>query len=96
MILFDFIVNNEHPSLPGHFPNNPIVPGAIIIEKVIQKLSELETPKEVTTLLAIKFIKPILPNQKVAVLCKNISPTLLSFECSTDGKVSVLGRLSTR
>jgi 3-hydroxymyristoyl/3-hydroxydecanoyl-(acyl carrier protein) dehydratase len=33
MILFDFIINNEHPSLPGHFPNNPIVPGAIIIEK---------------------------------------------------------------
>ncbi|SHN90864.1 hypothetical protein [bacterium endosymbiont of Bathymodiolus sp. 5 South] len=96
MILFDFIINNEHPSLSGHFPDNPIVPGAIIVEKVIQGLSELETPKEVITLIAIKFIKPILPNQKVAVLCKNISPTLLSFECSVDGKVSVLGRLSIK
>jgi 3-hydroxymyristoyl/3-hydroxydecanoyl-(acyl carrier protein) dehydratase len=46
MILFDFIINNEHPSLSGHFPDNPIVPGAIIVEKVIQGLSELETPKE--------------------------------------------------
>jgi 3-hydroxymyristoyl/3-hydroxydecanoyl-(acyl carrier protein) dehydratase len=83
MILFDFIINNEHPSLPGHFPNNPIVPGAIIIEKVIQKLSELETPKEVTTLLAIKFIKPILPNQKVTIgrkiidMLKNLNKAML-------------------
>jgi hypothetical protein len=46
----------ERPLNDSLFPpiltksNNPIVPGAIIIEKVIQKLSELETPKEVTTL----------------------------------------------
>jgi 3-hydroxymyristoyl/3-hydroxydecanoyl-(acyl carrier protein) dehydratase len=39
----DFIINNEHPSLSGHFPDNPIVPGAIIVEKVIQGLSGLAT-----------------------------------------------------
>jgi 3-hydroxymyristoyl/3-hydroxydecanoyl-(acyl carrier protein) dehydratase len=55
MILFDFIIDNEHPSLSGHFPDNPIVPGAIIVEKVIQGLSELETPKEVITLITIKY-----------------------------------------
>jgi 3-hydroxymyristoyl/3-hydroxydecanoyl-(acyl carrier protein) dehydratase len=37
--------------LSGHFPDNPIVPGAIIVEKVIQGLSELETPKEVIMLI---------------------------------------------
>jgi 3-hydroxymyristoyl/3-hydroxydecanoyl-(acyl carrier protein) dehydratase len=37
----------------GHFPDNPIVPGAIIVEKVIQGLSELETPKEVIMLITI-------------------------------------------
>jgi hypothetical protein len=45
------------PPLMVLVKNNPIVPGAIIVEKVIQGLSELETPKEVITLITIKFNK---------------------------------------
>lgn len=33
-IVLTRIIRADHPSLPGHFPNAPIVPGVIILEEV--------------------------------------------------------------
>lgn len=32
---FKFVISNEHPSLAGHFPNNPIVPGVVILDYIL-------------------------------------------------------------
>ena len=59
----------------GHFPNNPIVPGVIIIEAMAQTASivvsyKLKEFKEKSVLFMsvnkAKFRKPIFPNEKVS------------------------------
>ena len=92
MISFDFIVNSSHPSIPGHFPGNPIVPGAVIIENVIKAFSRLDDSREIASLSTVKFIKPIGVNQKVDVNFLSISTELISFECVSNNVVLVLGR----
>jgi len=92
MISFDFIVNSSHPSISGHFPGNPIVPGAVIIENVIKVFSRSNDPREITSLSTVKFIKPIEVNQKVDVNFLSISTELISFECVSNNVVLVLGR----
>ena len=92
MISFDFIVNSSHPSISGHFPGNPIVPGAVIIENVIKVFSRSNDSREITSLSTVKFIKPIEVNQKVDVNFLSISTELISFECISNNVVSVLGR----
>jgi len=92
MISFDFIVNSSHPSISGHFPGNPIVPGAVIIENVIKVFSRSNDSKEITSLSTVKFIKPIEVNQKVDVNFLSISTELISFECVSNNVVLVLGR----
>jgi len=92
MISFDFIVSSSHPSIPGHFPGNPIVPGAVIIENVIQAFSRLDDFKKVVSISTVKFIKPIEVNQKVDVNFLSISTELISFECVSNNVVLVLGR----
>jgi 3-hydroxymyristoyl/3-hydroxydecanoyl-(acyl carrier protein) dehydratase len=92
MISFDFIVNSSHPSISGHFPGNPIVPGAVIIENVIKVFSRSNDSREITSLSTVKFIKPIEVNQKVDVNFLSISTELISFECVSNNVVLVLGR----
>ena len=59
----------------GHFPNNPIVPGVIIVEAMAQTAGivvsyKLKEFKEKSVLFMsvnkAKFRKPILPNEKVS------------------------------
>ena len=86
----------------GHFPNNPIVPGVIIIEAMAQTAGivvsyKLKEFKEKSVLFMsvnkAKFRKPVLPNEQVTFEVKFINSVrdVYKFEgiCFKDGiKVS--------
>tara|TARA_Y100000590_G_C15720395_1_gene1013364 strand:- start:236 stop:670 length:435 start_codon:yes stop_codon:yes gene_type:complete len=74
--------NEDEYFFEGHFPNNPIVPGVIIIEALAQTagivVSEnLEENKEKSVLFMsiskAKFRKPILPNNKICLEVKFVN-----------------------
>ena len=33
-----FSIPHDHPSLPGHFPGRPIVPGVVMLERVLEAI----------------------------------------------------------
>ena len=39
---YSFTIKSTHPSLKGHFPSNPIVPGVVILDEVINIIKELK------------------------------------------------------
>ena len=69
------VFKKESYFFEGHFPNNPIVPGVIIVEAMAQTAGivfsyKLKEFKEKSVLFMsvnkAKFRKPILPNEKVS------------------------------
>ena len=39
-----FIISADHPSLPGHFPGHPIVPGVVLLDRVLEAIETGHPP----------------------------------------------------
>jgi len=63
-----FHIAADHPSLAGHFPGNPVVPGVVLLEQVllsVQAAWGLEV--EPLSLPQVKFLQPLLPEQAATI-----------------------------
>ena len=89
------IIPADHPSLSGHFPGAPIVPGVVVLEEVAAALAEWRPDSRLTGIPSVKFIAPIKPGQSF-VIGFNSTDTAgnqIDFCCRFDGRVVVEGRL---
>jgi 3-hydroxymyristoyl/3-hydroxydecanoyl-(acyl carrier protein) dehydratase len=73
-------IPDDHPCLAGHFPGNPIVPGTLILDRVIELLGQRYPNTRVAEVINAKFIRPLLPGQNFEVVADE-KAGLISFEC---------------
>lgn len=77
-------VASNHPALAGHFPNNPIVPGALVLELVAQAFkNEVGKDVEILGLPRVKFLSPLKPETPFKIVFEIIKNTA-RFTCSAD------------
>lgn len=88
-----FTIKSSHPSLKGHFPNNPIVPGVVILDEVFNILQEAYPKLTVDKISMVKFTHTLLAEQKVDVEINEKSETSFSFNCSHNNEKLVTGQL---
>ncbi len=81
-----FSIPATHPSLPGHFPGNPVVPGVVLLDEVLALLPGC-------TVTAAKFTQPVLPGQVVAVTWTEAAGRV-SFTCQVAGAAVLRGTAS--
>lgn len=62
------LVDACHPSLPGHFPGRPVVPGVVLLDAVVAALERrLGTGVRVCALPQVKFLQPLLPGESARI-----------------------------
>lgn len=93
---YSFTIKSSHASLKGHFPNNPVVPGVVILDEIINIVKTLKPNSTVDTISMVKFIHPLLAEQQVFVEIKEKSDTAISFNCSHNETKLVIGQLSLK
>lgn len=75
--VFELRIAADHPSLPGHFPGHPLVPGVVLLDSVIAGAERwLGRPLRIDTLVQAKFTRPLLPEQTAIVTLALASETL--------------------
>ena len=92
-------VSNNEPYFQGHFPGNPIMPGVMILEALIQAgnllPAEVSTDSKkdyvgyVTTIDKVKFKKPVVPGDHLYLTVSILNK--ISTTWSFTGKADVNG-----
>ena len=70
-------IDANHPSLPGHFPGRPIVPGVLLLDRVISRAEEwLGHGLSIGSLAQAKFTQPLLPGEEATLVITYVEPEL--------------------
>ena len=63
----EFTIGHDHPSLPGHFPGRPVVPGVVVLDRVVAALERAHGPLSPLRLPQVKFLQPLLPGEAARI-----------------------------
>jgi 3-hydroxyacyl-[acyl-carrier-protein] dehydratase len=88
------LIRANHPSLPGHFPGAPLVPGVVILDEVLAALVEWRQNSRLSGIRSAKFLAPLKPEQPFTIslsATKNAGEVI--FCCRAEERVIVEGRL---
>lgn len=63
----DFAIAPTHPCLAGHFPGRPIVPGVVILDRVLDAIEARHGALGAVHLPQVKFAQPLLPGEQASI-----------------------------
>ena len=89
------MIGADHPSLPGHFPGTPIVPGVVILDEIVAALTEWRKDSHLTVIRAVKFLVPLRPEQPftIRLSASQDAESEVDFSCRVEDRVILEGRL---
>ena len=70
----EWTVPPDHPAFAGHFPGRPIVPGVVLLERVVEAIETIHGPLPPLRLPQVKFLHPLLPGQAAQVCLEGEAP----------------------
>jgi 3-hydroxymyristoyl/3-hydroxydecanoyl-(acyl carrier protein) dehydratase len=87
-----FTIDPHHPSIAGHFPGRPIVPGVVVLDQIMALILRDRPEQYVATLHEVKFLGPIVPGDTVAIEIVESTPEHMTFVGRAEQRVIVRGR----
>ncbi|ASR45012.1 hypothetical protein BEN78_07870 [Xanthomonas citri pv. mangiferaeindicae] len=91
------VVEATHPCLPGHFPGRPVVPGVVILDRVVAAIEARHGPLGALRLPQVKFVQPLLPEQTATIGLEPIAGGVprWRFRVERDGTLLASGEIAT-
>jgi len=88
-----YCVPDGHPSLPGHFPEAPLVPGVLLLGHIVADVQRQLPGRRVTGIRKLKFLHLLLPGQRFTVTVESPRDDAVRFLCRRGEVLLAEGRL---
>lgn len=75
-----FTVSRDHPSLAGHFPGNPLVPGVVLLDEIAVLIQNQFPERAIIGLRETKFHQPLPPEAYCHLETLSTADNLISFK----------------
>lgn len=80
----------DHAAAQGHFPGNPIIPGAYLLSEILRAIeARLGRGLYPCVVASAKFTRPVRPGDRVSIEFSEVAGKRIKFSCSV-GQAGVL------
>jgi len=88
-------IRANHPSLAGHFPDQPLVPGVLILDEVLAALRDRRKDCQFAAIPAVKFLRPLEPERRFTIRFSASAEDAsnVNFCCHIEDRVIAEGKL---
>ena len=73
----EYQFDRDHPTADGHFPNNPIIPGALLLDHVLCIIGSTAP----MALRFVKFLRVVRPGDRIEIRWRSDVDRRVVFEC---------------
>ena len=90
-------IDPGHPALPGHFPGDPVVPGVVLLDEIVDAISaELgrANAADEITIRSAKFLRPVRPGDELQIKLMPGADNTVRFVCNVGADAAVSGLLA--
>lgn len=88
----EFIIDTDHPALPGHFPGYPTVPGVVVLDEVLALIQTYRSGLAISSIIQWKFLAPLLPGQVCRITVNITDANKAVVECQVNDKMVSKGK----
>ena len=90
----DLLIPAAHPSAAGHFPGNPIVPGALLLDALVAAIAGDQGD---IVIQSVKFLQPVCHGEPLQLRWQEQRMGQFRFECRVlrDASLVLTGTLAT-
>ncbi|WP_188051834.1 hotdog domain-containing protein [Azospirillum sp. Sh1] len=86
----------DHPTAAGHFPGNPIIPGAVLLDTALTAIAAAEgLTSAPSRLRSAKFLHPVRPGDRMLVEWHAGPTGGIAFTGSVEGRPVMTATLMT-
>ena len=89
----ELCIPTDHPCLPGHFPGQPVVPGVVGLQTVVNVMQAQHPTWQLQGIRQAKFVSPLLPEEPFRIGLQGELPNI-EFNCMSGERLIAKGTLT--
>lgn len=95
MTAVEMVFQHDHPASRGHFPGDPIIPGAVVLNEILQAMAaSLGCGLPPLRIRSAKFLSPARPGDRMVIRFSRTGGGEIRFTGEVEGRSVLVGQVA--